>query len=156
MRSLTGMVLCLASGAAAAQVQAAAPAQLAQLALADLPAALYALSALIATAGGFALVWFAFTDAADEGFALRWQVGGFGGPSRGWRLSTPLARLIAGLTLVTLGVALALAQLPAKDLADPKAQTVKSPAASAAVSAAVSAAASAAVSAGAAASAASK
>ena len=82
MRSLTGMVLCLASGAAVAQVHAAAPAP-ALLALADLPAALYALSALIATAGGLAMVWFAFTDAADEGFALRWQVGGFGGPSQG-------------------------------------------------------------------------
>lgn len=122
------MVLGLAGSAGSTLAQAAAPGL---PPLEDLAGGLYALTSLIVAAAGAALVWSAFTDAAQEGFALRWQVGGFGGPSQGWRLSMPLARLIAGLALATLGVALGLAQVPAKDLAEPKAPAAKSPPASA-------------------------
>ncbi|CAN5162909.1 hypothetical protein BH11PSE10_BH11PSE10_17150 [soil metagenome] len=136
MRSLMGMVLGFASSAAAAQAQVQVQAAAVALpALADMPGALYALTSLIVCAAGLVLIWFAFMDATDEGFAVCWQVGGFGGPSQGWRLSMPLARLIAGLSLVALGVALGLAQSPAKDSADAKAQAARSPAASASAAA---------------------
>ena len=78
----------------------------------DLPGLLLALAVLVLAVVGASLVWQAFKDDSSEGFSLRWQVGGFGGPGRGWRLSTPLARLLAGLVLVALAVVLSLSRVP--------------------------------------------
>ncbi len=83
--------------------------------LAAVPALLLALAAAGMALAGVALVWRVFVPGSEEGFSLRWQVGGFGAPARGWRLSTPLTQLLAGLALVALAVALGLARVPVED-----------------------------------------
>ena len=91
--------------------------------LVQLPNVLLALTAMIVALSGIRLVLAAFAVQADgsaaEGFALRWQVGGFGAPAQGWRLSVPLVRLLAGLGLVALGVALGVARMPLEDAVMP-------------------------------------
>ena len=135
MRSLMRrMVVAMSSAAAFAAAHAQAGGAVLP-SLADVPGGLQALTSLIVALAGVAMVWLAFWDAPEEGFAVRWQAGGFGGPSRGWRVSKPLARLIAGLTMVVLGVALGLAQLSAKEQADAKADAAKPPAATASAAA---------------------
>ncbi len=105
-----------------------------QMVLMHLPNVLLALTAMIVALSGIRLVLAAFAapidDAAAEGFALRWQIGGFGTPERGWRLTAPLVRLLAGMGLVALGVALAMALMPLDEATHVR-QAAKQPAAEA-------------------------
>jgi hypothetical protein len=72
------------------------------------PALLVALvTLLLASTGVWQIARALGAAAAGEGFSVYWQVGGFGTPGRGWRVSAPLVQLLAGLTLVTLAVAVA-------------------------------------------------
>lgn len=73
-----------------------------------LPALLVAVASLVlAVAGVWQVARALGAAAAGEGFSVYWQVGGFGTPGRGWCMSAPLTRLLAGLTLVALGAAMA-------------------------------------------------
>lgn len=71
-----------------------------------LPAVLVAATALVLAAAGVWQIWRAMGRAASEGFAVYWQVGGFGTPGRGWRVSLPLMQLLTGLALVAASTAL--------------------------------------------------
>ena len=111
-----GLGLGCATPALARAATGAAPAWLAAL-----PDVLGGLAALMLVGFGLGMLWLALVrpDAGD--FSFRRHSGGFGGSSTGWQMSQALARLVAGLALILLALALTMARLPLKDDAKPEA-----------------------------------
>lgn len=70
------------------------------------PAVFVAATVLVLAVAGVWLVGRALAT-AGEGFSINWQVGGFGTPARGWRMSGPLTQLLAGLALAALAAVVA-------------------------------------------------
>lgn len=92
-------------------VCAATPSPVVPTWLAVLPDLVCALAALALVAFALWLLKKVLVDDSAAEFSLRRHAGGFGGTSTGWRVSTPLARLVAGLVLVVLAVALGMARV---------------------------------------------
>jgi hypothetical protein len=90
--------------------------------LAVLPDVLCGLAALALVGFGLWMLWLALGRADAGEFAFRRHAGGFGGSSTGWQMSPALARLVAGLALIVLALAVTMARLPLKDDAKPEAR----------------------------------
>jgi hypothetical protein len=120
-----------------------------------LPDVLCGVAALALAGFGLWLLYLALAGPDAGEFSFRRHAGGFGGSSTGWQVSQALARLLAGLALVLLALALTMARLPLKDDARPEAKAGAAVAEAKAASSAASAASASAATAEAAASAAS-
>ncbi len=80
-----------------------------------LPDVLCGLAALLLIGFALRLLYLALVGSEAGEFSFRRHAGGFGGSSTGWQMSAALARLLAGLALVLLALALTMARMPAKD-----------------------------------------
>ena len=101
--------------------RAQAPAAAAPTWFALLPDVLCGVAALALVAFGLWLLYLSVVRLDGGEFSFRRHAGGFGGSSTGWQVSQSMARLVAGLTLILLALALAMARLPAKEDAKPEA-----------------------------------
>ena len=80
-----------------------------------LPDVLCGLAALVLVGFGLWMLYLALVRADAGEFSFRRHAGSFGGSSTGWQLSQALARLVSGLALVLLALALTMARSPVKD-----------------------------------------
>jgi TRAP-type C4-dicarboxylate transport system permease small subunit len=130
-----GLALGCATPALARAATEAAPAWLAVL-----PDVLCGLAALALVGFGLWMLVLTLVGAEAGELSFRRHAGSFGGSSTGWQMSQALARLLAGLALILLALAVTMARLPLKDVARPEvkadAATPEAKAASASVSAA--------------------
>jgi len=101
--------------------RAQAPAAAAPTWFALLPDVLCGVAALALVAFGLWLLYLSVVRLDGGEFSFRRHAGGFGGSSTGWQVSQSMARLVAGLTLILLALALAMARLPLKEDARPEA-----------------------------------
>jgi hypothetical protein len=108
------MGVCVA-GAMPGLAHAGAPVGAAPTWFTLLPDVLCGVTALALAAGGLWVLYLALVHAEAGDFAFRRHTGGFGGSSTGWQMSKALARLVAGLVLVVLALAVTMARLPLKD-----------------------------------------
>ena len=110
--------------------RAQAPAAHAPAWLALLPDVLCGVAALALVGFGLWMLYLALVRTEAGEFSFRRHAGGFGGSSTGWQASQALARLLAGLALLVLALALTMARLPLKDDGKPEAATAEAKAAS--------------------------
>jgi len=101
--------------------RAQAPAAAAPTWFSLLPDVLCGVAALALVAFGLWLLYLSVVRLDGGEFSFRRHAGGFGGSSTGWQVSQSMARLVAGLTLILLALALAMARLPLKEDARPEA-----------------------------------
>ena len=101
--------------------RAQAPAAAAPTWFALLPDVMCGVAALALVAFGLWLLYLSVVRLDGGEFSFRRHAGGFGGSSTGWQVSQSMARLVAGLTLILLALALAMARLPLKEDARPEA-----------------------------------
>lgn len=108
------MGVCMA-GAMPWLAHAGAPVGAAPTWFAVLPDVLCGVAALVLAGGGLWVLYLALVHSEAGDFAFRRHTGGFGGSSIGWQMSKALARMVAGLALVVLALAMTMARLPLKD-----------------------------------------